>query len=207
MYPFPIATKQKCNVQEFYSDSTWNKPAGVSHVYMLLIGAGATGTGAQGAGSGAVTVWYGAAQHIPDTLRVVVGRTPGTNNTLIQAFTNSGVTTLLTAVSPFGTSGGSAATNNYFSVSGLFTGIIGQDGSVGTVTPSSVTFLSGGSGTGTTGATSNYNYKNTGNGYFQLQPIIVGTGAGSATGKGGIGCGGGQTSGAGGDGFVLIASW
>ena len=60
------------DVHMFYTSSSWLKPPGVSQVYMLLIGGGGNGTATQGGGSGAVTRWWGAAQHIPDSLFVSV---------------------------------------------------------------------------------------------------------------------------------------
>ena len=51
MFPYPIATPQGCNIQIFTGITgasnagrySWNKPVGVSHVYMMLIGGGGTG--------------------------------------------------------------------------------------------------------------------------------------------------------------------
>ena len=203
MFPFPIAKRQKCDIQQFYSTSTWNKPPGVSHVYMLLIGGGGTGNGASAGGaSGSVAVWYGAAQHIPDSLRVQVG-VAATSASTVSCVINTGTFSLISAGTPASnTVAGTPAANN-FTISGFFTGTNGQAGA-NSIGPSGVTFLSGGANVGTVVA--NYKYENKDNGYFQLQPIPVGTG-GLLNGVGGIGCGGGANSAKGGNGFVLIASW
>lgn len=196
---------------------SWNKPPGVSHVYMMLIGQGGDGNGATGGGSGAVTVWYGAAQHVPDSLnvafnfnagwaRVLYRTTSATSFVLLEA--NGGVVA--------SSSGGAATTANAFAASGFYQSTAGQAGSSGGVAAPTDTFLTGG-GSDQGRVLSNYGYNNTvggavgvsAPGFFQLQPIIVGVGgAGSTTNAaGGIGCGGGLQSGRGGTGMVLIASW
>lgn len=199
------------DVQIFYgggSNSTgnktlmgWNKPPGVSQVYMMLIGGGGSGSG-NGGGSGAVTVWYGAAQNVPDALLV----TPGVNSdaSVIQ-YRATSIQTLLTSLGGNGSSAGTATTANAFAASGFYQSIAGQNGTSGTQSASSTTFLGGGSGNAT--RTANYGYTGGTNetGYFMLQPIIVGIGGAQAN-NGGIGCGGGD-SGIGGQGMVLIASW
>jgi hypothetical protein len=220
MFPYPIATPQKCDIQTFYgtNDSggyqtfTWNKPVGVSHVYMLLIGAGGTGDGAgNGGGSGAVTVWYGAAQHVPNNLLVTPSTTSG-NSSSVSIRTNTEYNLLSADPAAFSTAG-AATTAGKFAASGFYKSTAGENGSNGTVSASSATFLSGGTIAGTV-VSSNYGYKNAGssaataaNGYFQLQPIIVGVG-GSGAFKGGVGCGSGSNATyPGGPGMVLIASW
>jgi len=205
MFAPHIARQQKCDIQQFYSDSVWNKPPGVSHVYMLLIGGGGNGGGAggNGGGSGAVTVWYGAAQNVPNSLNV----SPSTvdfSSTTISTRNLSGALTILSCSTGAGTGGGGTTAANYFANSGFYTSTAGQPGASGSITSSSTTFLSGGSGSGNP-TNANYRYGTTNSGYFQLQPIIVGVG-GSSSGVGGIGCGGGHL-GVGGRGFVLIASW
>ncbi len=212
---FNIAQPQGCNIQTFYGDgsatgsktrATWVKPRGVSHVYILMIGAGAPGTPANfGGGSGAVTVFYTAAQNIPDTLWVWVGA-PGTTYVSINSAGTSG--TFLTANAGSGQAGGGASGAPSFAAQGIFKSTAGQDGSAGAVAASGTTFLSGGGPSG--GVTANYGYSVANNaGFFLMQPIIVGVG-GSGANPGGIGCGGGILGGgfgAGGPGMVLIASW
>jgi len=219
---FNIAKPQGCDIQTFYGDGgttsggqnqkTWIKPRGVSHVYMMLIGGGGNGDNTNaGGGSGAVTVWYGAAQHVPDSLVVAPGRGNGNNTTVSARVSNSGAipTALLTANAGVSTVGGTAMTANQFSASGFFQSVAGQAGASSGSTASSTTFLNGG---GNGAATSNYGYTctsaggATNAGFFQTQPIIVGVG-GSLSYPGGIGCGGGFTNGVGGPGMVLIASW
>ena len=216
MFPFPIATPQGCNIQTFYSRSAtaaggqraWNKPTGVSHVYMMLIGPGGSASDPNAGGSGAVTVWYGAAQHVPDSLVIVIGTSGTVNSTTVSArFSNSGTTptALLTANRAVADTGGTAMTANQFTASGFFQSVAGQNGGVNT--PSATTFLSGG-GSGATN-TANYGYTTTSNGFFQLQPIIVGVGSTNTVSETkAIGCGAGSgIDGSGGPGFVLIASW
>jgi len=219
MFPFPIAKPQKCDIQTFYGPNStsveqvysWNKPVGVSHVYMMLIGAGGNGDNTTGGGSGAVTVWYGAAQHVPDSLLI----TPGSgslNTSSVIAYKGRSVSYLLYANAGTGVTGGTAQAAGPFAASGFYKSTAGQDGLTAAEqqTASATTFLSGGAG-GT--VTSNYGYSTEVNkpGYFLLQPIIVGVAGGGATGNGGIGCGGGYsngpTVGRGGPGMVLIASW
>ena len=219
MFPFPIATPQGCNIQTFYgaggqvaqNQRTWNKPVGVSHVYMMLIGGGGDGNGSDQSGSsGAVTVWYGAAQHVPNSLVVSPSRGNGNNTTVSARFSNSTAapSALLTANAGSTTVQGSAMTANQFSNSGFFQSVAGQGGSLGDPGPSATTFLSAG---GVSSVTANYGYT-TGvggfpdGGFFQMQQIIVGVGGLNQT-VGGIGCGGGYNNGKGGQGFVLIASW
>lgn len=212
---FNIAKPQGCDIQTFYgsgapsatqSVKSWVKPRGVSHVYMMLIGGGGDGGTGSGGGSGAVTVWYGAAQHVPDVLDVYVGdsgqasqikyRQSGTSAQLLVA--NAGTN------GAGGGAGGSASAANNFTASGFFQSVTGQTG--GSSGPSSTIFLSGGDIATQTG---NYGYSSGKNGYFQMQPIIVGVGSqsGTAAGSSGVGCGGGGGSGLGGQGMVLIASW
>lgn len=179
---------------------------GVSHIYMLCIGNGGTGDLTSGGGSGGVTVWYGAAQNVPDSLIIYLYA----GASVISArFSNSTLvgTALLQGYAASGLSGGIAMPANQFTASGFFQSVAGQNGSSGDPGASSTTFLSGGSNGGTTG---NYGYttgfSTNNDGYFQLQPMIVGVG-GAGSNKGGLGCGGGYFSGKGGQGMVLIASW
>lgn len=193
----------------------WNKPPGVSHVYMLLIGQGADGNGSTGGGSGAVTVWYGAAQHVPDSLNIAFS-VAGSGTRILYRTTSSTLATLLQANGGSGGTAGAATAANAFAASGFYQSTAGQAGSAGGVAAPTDTFLTGG-GSDQGRVISNYGYNNTvggavgvsAPGFFQLQPIIVGVGgAGSTTNAaGGIGCGGGLQSGRGGTGMVLIASW
>jgi hypothetical protein len=223
MFPFPIAKPQNCDIQTFYGPGTsaldnkftWAKPVGVSHVYMLLIGAGGNGdiTGT-GGGSGAVTVWYGAAQHVPPNLQLVIGGAE--QSAFVYAYTSAsgGRSSLLRASAGVGATAGAAVTAGPFAASGFYKSTAGQNGSSSAVTASSTTFLSGGGPNGDP-VTANYGYSLTGlsgnfAGSFQMQPIIVGLGS-KGIANGAIGCGGGvQASfdtGYGGPGMVLIASW
>ncbi len=227
---FNIAKPQNCDIQIFYGGKTganqsgnnlhksWMKPRGVSFIYMMLIGSGGYGNGTDGGGSGAVTVWFGNANNVPDQLVVIAAYSSnngGNNNASTvgsrQASTtgNQTPTALLTASSSTSATGALAMTANAFAASGFFQSVAGANGGTGTLSPSSTTFLSGGAdGAGIVQA--NYGYGGTiGNGYFQLQPIIVGVGGTNqaAPYEAGIGCGNGQASAPGGPGLVLIASW
>ena len=193
------------DVQIFYgtgagsaSGMSWSKPVGVSNVYMLCIGRGGNGDGATGGGSGAVTVWHGSAQHVPDFLDISIA-----TNTAVRVKLNlSAPTVLLLASGTSTTTGAAAMTANQFTASGFFQSVAGMNGNTGG--GAQTTFLCGGdSASGTTG---NYGYVTAGDGIFQLQPIIVSVGGVQGK-QGGIGSGGGYLSGVGGPGMVLIASW
>lgn len=214
MFPYPIARPQGCDIQTFYGISesknsdakSWNKPVGVSHVYMMLIAGGVSGDGT-GGGSGAVTVWYGAAQHVPNSLVVWAANT---NQDSEIYYRNNGLRTLLTAKTGSANIGGVATTAGPFAASGFYKSTAGQDGSAANITASTTTFLSGGAGGTSSTVTANYGYSLSSsttdlNGTFQMQPIIVGL-AGKSNGVTGLGCGGGSL-GLGGPGMVLIASW
>jgi len=227
---FNIAKPQNCDIQIFYGRKTgaiqstnnlqnsWMKPRGVSFIYMMLIGSGGYGDGTNGGGSGAVTVWFGSAIHVPDQLVVIpayssnnVGNNnPSTVSSRRASTTgNPTPTALLTASSATTSSGASAMTANAFAASGFFQSVAGANGGTGTLSPSSTTFLSGGADSAGI-VQANYGYGGTiGNGYFQLQPIIVGVGGTNQAPpyEAGIGCGSGQASAPGGPGMVLIASW
>jgi hypothetical protein len=186
----------------------WNKPSGVSHIYMMLIGGGGSGDGTTGGASGAVTVWYGAAQHVPDSLVVVPSLGNDSVSTTVSArFSNSAASpaALLTAASGIQNGGAVAMVANQFAASGFFKSTSGQTGSSSGQTASATTFLgSGGNGN----MTGNYGYTaaNGENGYFTMQPIIVGVG-GSGSQRGAIGCGSGIDNNKATPGMVLIASW
>ena len=214
---FNIAKPQGCDIQTFYGNGanslpifSWAKPRGVSNIYMLLIGAGGQGDATTGGGSGSVTVWYGSANNVPDNLAILIG-TSGSASIVYQR-NSGGLTQLVRANSSSTTTGGSATSAGVFAASGFYQSIAGQNGSAGAVSASSTTFLSGGTQGGST-INANYGYDVTGagpkkDGYFLMQPIIVGLAA-SGSGNGGIGCGSGAaaTPGIGGPGMVLIASW
>jgi hypothetical protein len=227
MIPFHIPTPQGCDIQTFYGFGhstsnpnsqddkyklSWVKPTGVSHVYMMLIGGGAAGNVGNGGGSGAVTVWYGAAQHVPNKLDIFVrGIIDVSAVTQISYTTTSGTPyILLTAGAGTGNNGGAAMSANQFTASGFFQSVVGQTGSAaGGITPSATTFLSGGTAATTGDATANYGYgitSTSGIGFFQMQPIIVGVGS-AGTRNTAIGCGSGINGVFGGSGMVLIASW
>jgi hypothetical protein len=153
-----------------------------------------------------VTVWYGAAQHVPNSLVVSVS-TGNAVNTTVNYQSSSGLIALLTANGATTFTFAPRMNANYFTTSGFFQSVPGENGEITSVSASPTTFLSGGADAVTDTVTANYGYFVPGNGagFFQMQPIIVGAG-GSAAGKGGIGCGGGADS-VGGPGLVLIASW
>jgi len=208
MIPFHIARPQGCDIQTLYKNSTWTKPPGVSHVYMMLIGGG--GNSPSGGGSGAVTVWYGAAQHVPDNLVVSVS-TGDSSNTTVNYYSATGLKDLLTANGAVANAGATAMTNNEFGASGFFNSTAGQSGTT-VQTASATTFLSGGQSTTTQPLTANYGYSlpvsGNMNGFFMTQPVIVGVAGKGNSAKSGIGCGsGGGISAVGGPGLVLIASW
>jgi hypothetical protein len=174
---------------------------------MMLIGGGGNGNASTtGGGSGAIAVWYGAAQHVPDDLVLTVS-TGNASDTIIQYHSTNGLNALITAGAGIGSTAGSATTAGPFGASGFINVINGQAGSTASITADANTFLTGGGDLGSDTVTANYGYDSTATnakGYFQLQPIIVGVGA-SGSGNGGIGCGGGRT-GLGGQGLILIAS-
>lgn len=223
---FDIAKPQNCDIQMFFGDAgaastfrfekTWTKPRGVSHVYMLLIGAGGTGVaGTRGGGSGAVTVWYGAAQNVPDSLTIKAAGLGQQYDTTVSVRCISGTaTTLLSATGANGGTGAAAAAATAFAASGFYQSVAGQTGDTTNQIASTTTFLSGGAQSVSNDVVANYGYQTTENsnsvGFFLLRPIIVGVGGGG-TRNGGIGCGGGGATtggaGLGGPGFALIASW
>lgn len=219
---FNLPTPQGCDIQTFYgggqslssaNTKSWVKPRGVSNIYMLLIGAGGNGDGTTGGGSGAVTVWYGSANNIPDNLKIQVGS--GITSIYSNQLSTGGIN-LLTAAAASGSTAGAAMAASNFTAMGFFQSIAGQAGtSAAGISASTSTFLGGGCANG--GATTgNYGYSNNApgaggsrDGFFIMQPIIVGVG-GTAAARGGIGCGGGSQGGLlgiGGPGMVLIASW
>jgi hypothetical protein len=216
-YPINYPTPQGANVQIFYAPNrsgsnngvTWIKPQGASFVWFTLIGGGGNGDGTTGGGSSAVTNFMCPAFLIPDQLSIRVA-SAASNTTSIRYQQKEGAGYLL--LSAQGTSGstlGGATAPNAFTAMGFYQSIDGQNGVTGLITASTTTFLSGG-GSSTLSQTSNYGYTTgtqaNANGFFQTQPIIVGTG-GMGTGRGGIGCGGGDNAGFGGNGMVVIITW
>lgn len=220
-YPINYPTPQNANVQIFQynliggdltartsPNATWVKPQGASFVWFTLIGAGGNGDGTTGGGSGSVTNFMCPAFLIPDSLQVMVANlgSPSIPSQIIDKRTD---TTLLQAQNAAVTNGAPATAANYFTAMGFYQSTAGDNGSSTNVPASTTTFLSVGGLSSQTQA-SNYGYTTgtTGNrnGFFQMQPIIVGAG-GMGTGNGGIGCGGGVDSGKGGNGLVVIITW
>ena len=217
-YPLNYPTPQGANIQIFnvfegqnVGTQTWVKPQGASFVWFTLIGAGGNGdTGTNGGGSGAVTNCMVPAFLIPDSLQIQIGSSYETSYTVINYSSTTGTYPLLTAISANGSLAGAASTSNYFSAMGFYQSIAGQNGSIPVVNPSATTFLSAGAA-GANAVTANYGYASdatSGQGFFQIQPIIVGVGGGGNynIGQGGIGCGG-AVYGFGGNGLVVIISW
>jgi hypothetical protein len=196
------------DVQIFYGNNRaenwwiWNKPTGVSHIYILSIGAGGSGNGATPGGSGGVYTWYGAARNVPDSLQIRPGVGGNTSTNIYYRFPESAGSFFAPGTPSFaGPAGAGGATA--FTASGIRQSIGGQAG--GSTGGATDTFLSAG---GYTTQTGNYGYTNPANdarGYLLWQPIAVAVGA-TGTAVGMHGCGGG-ISGQGGPGLVLIASW
>jgi hypothetical protein len=217
-YPINYPTPQNANVQIFSGNDydpygvSWVKPQGASFVWFTLIGGGGDGDGTTGGGSGNVTNFMCPAFLIPDVLRVSVSGGGGLYKTQViyQAKDGTGYTLLQATDGQQG--GGTRAANaaNYFTTMGFYQSVSGQSGVNGSVNISATTFLSGG-GSANSPQDSNYGYYTTdgtqtnANGFFQIQPIIVGAG-GIGSGKGGIGCGGGS-NGKGGPGMAVIITW
>lgn len=198
------------------SERAWNKPPGVSHVYMMLIGSGGrTSSLSDCSGCGAVTVWYGAAQNVPDFLIVRPGNVNYTNTEVQYRNTSGTAITLLTAESASfanagNGAGGGATAAGAFANSGFYQSIAGVTGNSTQSSAAATTFLSPGSSSSNV---SNYGYSIPGTdptfgGYFQLSPIPVGIG-GKQSIVTAVGCGvhATATGAEGGPGMVLIASW
>ena len=256
-YPINYPTPQGANIQIFkngkngVNTSGWVKPQGASFVWFTLIGGGgAGGTGSAtgggdggGGGSAAVTNCMVPAFLIPDVLQVSVGGggeqpsdagTPTTVN-----YVSKDTYELLRAENGLGGAagsggsngapgaGGTATASNYFSCMGFYQSIAGQAGDTAADTISATTFLSGGMSGSTRTGNYGYSVRNQ-NGYFQMQPIIVGVGGtrptfaevGSSEVKSSQehrGCGGGGGTGEsdgtrtrgtrGGNGMVVIITW
>lgn len=219
-------------------------------------GNGASGTSASGGGGGAhgtITKALIPAFLIPDVLRVRVaagGEANGTSGSQIlyqlKATTAYNLINAPNGLNATGTSGAATTTgfaSNQFTCAGFVLSHTNNAGASGGGSISvSTNFLTSGAGGATTGTgnagsvTPAYSYpllqdvtsgENGRNGYFFIQPVIIGCGgaggAGSVSsvggngGKGGIGCGGGgggfcggggtSQGGSGGDGLVIIISW
>lgn len=216
-YPINYPRPQGANVQIFGASTnptangnseTWTKPQGASFVWFTLIGAGGTGDTSVGGGSGAVTNFMCPAFLIPDSLQVSIyagGVSGGWTSVFYQQKDGTGYN-LLQAANGSASAAGPAMSANFFTAMGFFQSIQGQGGTSAGNSPSSTTFLAGGAAST---ASTNYGYSASSgdvNGFFQMQPIIVGCG-GSQYGKGGTGCGGGIYGGKGGDGLVVIITW
>lgn len=215
-YPINYPTPQGANIQIFTgrkketvggTTNQWVKPQGASFVWFTLIGSGGNGNGTTGGGSSAVTNFMCPAFLIPDGLTIeVAGGNQG--RTMVKYYQkNDTGYTLLTAEGSTDNVGGIVSNPNAFTAMGFYQSVGGQNGAAGAQSASATTFLSGGG----TGVTANYGYFASGapnrNGYFLMQPIIVGV-AGASAGVGGIGCGGGSTVGSsGGNGMVVIITW
>jgi hypothetical protein len=217
-YPINYPTPQGANIQIFQGGDVttaghnktrdWVKPQGASFVWFTLIGAGGDGdSSTSGGGSGAVTNFMGPAFLIPDRLIVTVGKggvgvNGGSTYVFYQEKNGTGYTLLGADGGQIG--GNSPTPANAFTAMGFYQNVVGQAGGAASPSASTTTFLSGGATGGTNDA--NYGYGSASNqGYFQMQPIIVGRG-GIDTGNGGVGCGGGF-NGKGGDGLVVIITW
>jgi hypothetical protein len=196
------------DVQIFYGNNQaenwwiWDKPDGVSHIYILCIGAGGSGNGSTAGGTGGTIVWYGAARNVPDSLQIRpgVGGTSGTN--IYYRFPESAVSFMAPSTPSF-TGPVTAADRTAFTATGFFYSRGGQAG--GTSGEPIESFLSAGNTTTQVGSYGYTNPANNARGYLLWQPIVAAVGAtGNAVGM--HGCGGGQ-SGQGGPGLVLIASW
>lgn len=223
--------------------SDWVKPQGASFVWFTLIGGGGGGGGGDGStiaggggGSGPVTNCLIPAFLIPDVLTVAVGRGGGGGISATSFNGNPGTDTVVRYVQKdtsgyillranggnggdagggTGGTGGIATTSNYFSAAGFFQSVAGQNGANAgaNISASATTFLAGGAAN--TSSTGNYGYSTARQGYFQMQPIIVGVGGCFSLGRGGVGCGGAGcdaigtsvNGGNGGDGLVVIISW
>lgn len=198
------------NPRSIWEKRSWNKPVGVSHVYILLLGGGSSSSTTNGGAGGAITVWYGAAQNVPDVLQLNIGGNSSATDgqdTWVNML-GSSTTEILTARGAASASnGGPAMTPNFFTASGFFQSVAGPNGAPGTATPTT-TFNTGGNSSGVTNGAYGYSTgSNSGQAIFQLQPILVAVGfsQNSVNAVSAPGCGADQAWG--GTGFALIASW
>lgn len=205
----------QADVKTFYgnynSTSTfgWNKPVGTTFVYIMLIGAGGAGDAASaGGGSGAISVWFGAARNIPNALTITIAPA----NTRISSRVGGTSTNIFDAAAAVSTVGGVADAVDGYYASGFYFFTGGLNGNGGTPGSSTTTFLQGGAGV-TTASTGNYGYirSTAREGYFFLSPIPVGMAGANANNSaqsGAYGCGAFYTNTtSGGPGMAVIASW
>lgn len=197
---FNTPNKVGADVQYFYKDGTWTKPRGVSMIYMLLIGGGGNGTATNSGTSGAVTRWFGNANHVPDSLVIQPSRGNADNTTIFYRGTTTSI--LLEAAAANTTTQGAASVANEFSNTGFFASV------AGTTTTSTTTFLTAGTNNAARTGQFGYSLPAGANGFFLTQPIIVGLGSTGANRVAGIGCGAATNSlTGGGPGLVIIASY
>lgn len=197
---FNTPNKVGADVQYFYQDGSWTKPRGASHIYMLLIGGGGNGTGTNFGASGAVTRWFGNANHVPDSL-VIHPSTGNANNTTIS-YRGTSTSVLLQANAATTSTAGTVSTANEFGNSGFFQSV------AGTTSTSTTTFLTAGTNNAARTGQFGYSLPAGANGFFLTQPIIVGLGSTGANRVAGIGCGADTNSlTGGGPGLVIIASY
>lgn len=238
-YPLNYPTPQNANVQIFYARSrttpttnvtaTWVKPQGASFVWFTLIGAGAGGDGtdgtfsSSGGVSGEVTNAMLPAFLLPDTLQIRVG-IGGTGGGPGATAGTAGTPTIVYYQQKAGTGYEilNSSANTPMTAAGFYQ-FVAADNSSASVAPAT-SFLKGG-GYRNENYIGNYGYSMLSGssqfeGFFQMQPIIVGLGGSTNTsysaGDGGIGCGGAglpNTSGGtyvagnGGNGLAVIITW
>lgn len=203
----------QADVQRFYGTTGtvlrfgWNKPVGARFVYIMLVGGGGAGSpGVQGGGTGAITVWFGAAKNIPNSLTVQFSTTA----TSILSSPGNTLTTMFLADAANTSTAGVADTVDGYYATGFYGFTAGADGdAAGAPAAQTTTFLLPGGFGGTT-YTGNYGYTSSSNGYFLLNPIIVGV-SGSALIKAAAaaayGCGSNSSNSNPSPGMAIIASW
>lgn len=205
----------QADVQKFYGNFSnvtstfgWNKPVGTSFIYIMLIGAGGAGNVGPGGGSGSISVWFGMAKNIPNSLIIQISRT----NTLILTSVGSSQKTFLTANAASTTTGGTTTALDGYSASGFYQSTAGDNGTTGVATASSTSFLQAGGAASPSSSAASYGYTRLGSpGYLLLSPVPVGVSPGStsdASAAAAYGCGHNSGNlGGGGPGMALIASW
>lgn len=205
----------QADVQQFYgnygvtSTFRWNNPVGTTFVYIMLIGAGGGGDGSTtGGGSGAITVWFGPAKNIPNSLQIQITTTA----TSILSSPGPSATTMFVANAAVTTNGGVAGTADGYVASGFYGFTAGIIGSAVAASAPTSTFLMPGSGT-VAAVTGNYGYVRSSSreGFFFLTPIPVSVNGGNSSNFAqssayGAGAYVGNTI-SGGPGMAIIASW